>query len=168
MKKFPVQRIRKHFPRFKTRVDGKVIAYLDNAATSQKPIQVIDAVEDFYRRYNANTYQGTRHMGELATLRFELVRKKVAKFINAEYNEIIFTPGTTSSLNMLAQSLGKNLKKGDEIVLTIMEHHSNLVPWQQIAKEVGAKLRFIYLTLSHYMYFIRLDIIQYPLVMSNK
>ncbi len=136
------EKIRKDFPILKVKVHGKPLVYLDNAATSQKPKQVINAIKDYYENYNANIHRSIHKLGEQATLAFEDAHKKVASFINAHFEEIIFTKGTTESLNLLAYSLGNELKKGDEIILTQMEHHSNLVPWQQLAKKNGIKVNY--------------------------
>src|SRR3989338_8619128 len=138
-----VEKIRKDFPILKVKVNGKPLVYLDNAATSQKPKQVIDAIKDFYENYNANIHRSIHRLGEQATEAYENARKKTADFINADSEEIVFTKGTTESLNLAAYSLGNELKENDEIVLTQMEHHSNLVPWQQLAKKKKAKIRFV-------------------------
>ena len=127
------------FPLLKNR---KII-YLDSAATSQKPGIVIEAMNDFYTRYNSNVHRGVYSISEEATLEYEKAREKVAEFINALPSEIIFTRGTTESLNLLAYSLTGDLKENDEILLSEMEHHSNLVPWQQLAKKNNLKLKFI-------------------------
>ena len=137
------EKIRKDFPILKIKVNGKPLVYLDNAATSQKPKQVIDALIDFYEHYNANIHRSIHKLGEEATLAYENAHKKVADFINADPEEIIFTKGTTESLNLLAYSLTEELKPKDEIIITQMEHHSNLVPWQQIAKKKNLKLHFV-------------------------
>jgi cysteine desulfurase/selenocysteine lyase len=136
----------KDFPILKQKVNGKKLVYLDNAATSQKPSVVIDAISDYYKTYNANIYRSLHTLCQKATNEFEKTRKTVAEFINAKQEEIIFTKGTTESLNVVAHALKSKLKKGDEIVLTIMEHHSNIVPWQQAAQETGAVLKFIPIT----------------------
>ena len=137
------EKIRKDFPILKIKVNGKPLVYLDNAATSQKPKQVIAALIDFYEHYNANIHRSIHKLGEEATLAYENAHKKVADFINADPEEIIFTKGTTESLNLLAYSLTEELKPKDEIIITQMEHHSNLVPWQQIAKKKNLKLNFV-------------------------
>jgi cysteine desulfurase/selenocysteine lyase len=124
---------------------GVPLVYLDNAATSQKPRQVIDAMDDYYRRYNANVHRGIHKLSEAATTAYEEARIKVRKFINAaSKREIIFTRGTTEGLNLVAQTWGRaNLKPGDVIVLTQMEHHSNIVPWQLLAAEKGLTIRYV-------------------------
>ncbi len=124
---------------------SKVI-YLDNAATTQKPKAVTRAITKFYEEDNANVHRGVYTLSQKATLAYEAARKTAAQFINAAPEEIIFTRGTTESLNLLATSLGKNLKPGEEIILTEMEHHSNLVPWQQLAHEKKAVVKFIPIT----------------------
>ncbi|MEK6901312.1 MAG: aminotransferase class V-fold PLP-dependent enzyme, partial [Nanoarchaeota archaeon] len=131
-----------HFPL----LHQKKLIYLDSSATSQKPQVVLDAMTQFYCNYNANVHRGIYRLAEQATVMYEQSREVVAQFINALPEEIIFTKGTTESLNVLALSLGKKLQPGEEIVLTEMEHHSNLIPWQQIAKEKQCTLKFIPLT----------------------
>jgi len=125
--------------------------YLDNSATSQKPQQVIEAITHFYENSNANVHRGIYRLSQQATVLYEKAHEIVGTFIGASPDEIIFTSGTTDSLNLLARSLSWNLQNGDEIVLTEMEHHSNLVPWQQIAKERGAVLKFIPVTAEYYL-----------------
>tara|TARA_Y100000310_G_scaffold302635_1_gene340203 strand:+ start:42986 stop:44197 length:1212 start_codon:yes stop_codon:yes gene_type:complete len=137
------QKIKEDFPVLSRKIHDKNLVYLDNAATTQKPKQVIEAITDFYRNYNSNVHRGLHKLSEESTLKFEEAHEKVAKFINADFEEVIFTKGTTESLNILAYSLTNQLKKGDEILITQMEHHSNLVPWQQLAKKLGLKLNFI-------------------------
>lgn len=131
------------FPILKQTVNGKPIVYLDNGATSLTPNQVIEATNKYYKEFNANVHTGIHKLSEKATQQYELARKKVAEFIDADFKEIIFTSGTTESLNLLAYSLTKHMRRGDEIVISQMEHHSNLVSWQQIADEKGFKLKFI-------------------------
>ena len=123
------------------------IAYLDSGATSQKPLQVINAVDNFYRNYNANPHRGAYSLSIEATNLYEDTRAKIAKFVNARYKEeIIFSKNATESLNLLAYSYGiDKLKEDDEIVISIMEHHSNLVPWQKVSKVTGAKLKYMYI-----------------------
>lgn len=138
-------KIKKDFPIFRRKINGKYLVYLDNAATTQKPTRVINGVANFYRRTNAPIHRSVYTIAEEASQLFEETRKKVAKFINAtERAEIIFTRGTTESLNLIAYTLGRNtIGVDDNIVLTEMEHHSNLIPWQILAKEKQAELRFI-------------------------
>jgi cysteine desulfurase / selenocysteine lyase len=140
-----IKEIKALFPILDQEVNGHPLVYLDSAATSQKPIPVIEAVEDYYRRYNSNVHRGVHTLGTIATDEYEGAREKVKKFIHAkEAAEIIFTRGTTTGLNLVAQCYAREfLKEGDEIVTTLMEHHSNLIPWQQAAKRTGATLKFI-------------------------
>lgn len=145
MTAFNIERVRADFPILKREVHGRPLIYFDNAATSQKPQQVIEALVDYYSTYNANIHRGIHALAEEATARYEDVRRKTADFIGAPGPEtIVFTRNTTESINLVAHGWARKfLKAGDEIVLTTMEHHSNLVPWQMIAKETGAVLRFI-------------------------
>ncbi len=141
--------IRRDFPILERETaPGVQLVYLDNAATSQKPVQVIEAMEIYYRQMNSNIHRGIHCLAEEATVAYEDARKKIASFIGAEsWREIVFTRNTTESLNLLAYSWGRaNLKEGDRILLTEMEHHSNIVPWQMLASEVGVTLDFVTLT----------------------
>jgi cysteine desulfurase/selenocysteine lyase len=140
-----VARIREDFPVLKRQVNDKPLIYFDNAATSQKPNAVIDALDRYYREYNANIHRGIHKLAEEATLAHELARENVGKFINANRtNEIIFTRNATEALNVVAYTWGRaNVGRGDKIVLTIMEHHSNIVPWQRLAEEKDAKVEFV-------------------------
>ncbi|MDR4889449.1 cysteine desulfurase [Fredinandcohnia sp. QZ13] len=140
-----IQDIRSMFPILDQEVNGKPLVYLDSAATSQKPVQVIETMDRYYREYNSNVHRGVHTLGTKATDAYENAREKVRKFINASsIQEIIFTRGTTTAMNTIAESYGRdNLKEGDEIVITYMEHHANIIPWQQIAKRTGAKLKYI-------------------------
>jgi cysteine desulfurase/selenocysteine lyase len=143
---YDVNEIRKDFPILDRKIRGKPLVYLDNAATTQKPRQVIDALVHYYEHYNANIHRGLHTMAEEATAAYEEARVKAGRFINAAHSEqeIIFTRNTTESINLVAQAWGRKfLRPGDEIVFSAMEHHSNLVPWQLIALATGAKLRFI-------------------------
>jgi len=137
--------IRKQFPILHQNINGHPLVYLDSAATSQKPLQVIEAVDNYYRKMNANVHRGVHTLGTWATDAYEGAREKVKNFIHAKsMEEIIFTRGTTSAINIVAQSYGRSfLNEGDEIVITYMEHHSNLIPWQQVAKVTGATLKYI-------------------------
>jgi cysteine desulfurase / selenocysteine lyase len=139
------EEIRDDFPILRQKVHGKPLIYLDNAATSQKPRQVIDALNDYYVRYNANVHRGLHALAERATKEYERAREKVAKFFNAPENEsVIFTRGTTEAINLVAYSWARNnLKKGDEILTTFMEHHSNTVPWYQVCEATGAVVKRI-------------------------
>jgi cysteine desulfurase/selenocysteine lyase len=143
-----VQAIRQDFPILDRRVHGKPLVYLDNAATTQKPRQVIDALVHFYEHQNANIHRAIHTLGEEATAAYEETRAKVARFINAPRPEsIVFTRSTTEALNLVASAWGRtNVREGDEIVLTQMEHHSNMVPWQRLAQQVGASVRYIGVT----------------------
>lgn len=140
-----IQDIRSYFPILHQEVNGNPLVYLDSAATSQKPVKVIEAIEQYYREYNSNVHRGVHTLGTRATDGYEGAREKVRKFINAKHiQEIIFTRGTTTSLNTVAASYARaKLKEGDEIVITYMEHHSNIIPWQQAAKATGATLKYI-------------------------
>jgi len=140
-----VNKIRADFPILNQKIHGKDYVYLDNGATTQKPIQVIDAVSDFYKNTNSNIHRGVHFLSDQSTKAYEGVRKKVQTFINAEQeNEIVFTKGTTDSINLVAFSFGeKFFKEGDEIIISAMEHHSNLVPWQMLCERKGAQLRIL-------------------------
>lgn len=137
--------IKKEFPILDQKVNGHQLVYLDSAATSQKPIQVIQALDNYYSKINSNVHRGVHTLGTWATDAYEGSREKVRKFLNAKSTEeIIFLRGTTSAINLAANSYGRpRLKEGDEIVITLMEHHSNLIPWQQLAKATGATLKYI-------------------------
>ena len=136
------------FPILDQKVNGERLAYLDNAATAQKPQQVIDSLVHFYEHDNANVHRGVHTLAERATEQYEAARTKVQHFINAKnHNEIIFTKGCTDGLNLVAATYGEqNIHEGDEIVITIMEHHSNLIPWQQLAIKKHSTLKYIELT----------------------
>lgn len=140
--------IRDDFPVLRQRVHDKRLVYLDNAATSQKPRQVIDALNDYYQRYNANVHRGIHALAERATKEYERAREKVARFINAPTTDsVIFTRGTTEAINLVAYTWARhNLKKGDEILTTFMEHHSNTVPWYQVCEATGAIIKRAELT----------------------
>jgi cysteine desulfurase/selenocysteine lyase len=140
---FPVHDIRRDFPILATRPRGRPLIYLDNAATSQKPQVVIDAVSRFYGSANANIHRGVYALSEQATVAYDDARRRVARFLGASHpSEIVFTRGTTESINLVAQSWGRaTLRPGDEILVTAMEHHSNLVPWQLAAEQTGAVLK---------------------------
>ncbi|AGK55493.1 cysteine desulfurase [Bacillus sp. 1NLA3E] len=137
--------IRNLFPILDQEINGKPLVYLDSAATSQKPVQVIEAIDRYYREINSNVHRGVHTLGTRATDAYEGAREKVRKFINAKsIQEIVFTRGTTTSLNTVARSYGgANLHPGDEIVISLMEHHSNIIPWQQVAKQTGATLKYL-------------------------
>jgi cysteine desulfurase/selenocysteine lyase len=142
---FTVERIRKDFPILRQRVHGKPLVYLDNAATSQKPQVVIDTVNRYYSAENANVHRGIHFLSEKATQAYEDARDTVRQFLNAaDTREIIFVRGTTEAINLVAQSYGRTfLAAGDEIVISAMEHHSNIVPWQILCEQIGARLRVI-------------------------
>jgi cysteine desulfurase/selenocysteine lyase len=138
-----VERIREDFPVLRQTVHGKPLVYLDNAATAQKPLAVIDAERNFYLRDNANVHRGVHALSERATRAYEEVRTKVQRLLNArEAREIVFVRGTTEAINLVAATYGrKNVQAGDEILISAMEHHSNIVPWQMLCEEKGARLR---------------------------
>ncbi|MDP1710435.1 MAG: cysteine desulfurase [candidate division WWE3 bacterium] len=140
-------KVRKDFPILSQKVHGKPLVYLDNAATSQKPAAVIEAISNYYREYNSNIHRGVHTLAEKATQAYEGAREKVARFVGAQPSEIVFTRGTTESINLVAYSWGDQfLKAGDTILLTLMEHHSNLVPWQLLAARKKLNLEFIHVT----------------------
>src|SRR5690606_11291330 len=124
------------FPALQVRPHGKRLVYLDNAATSQKPRQVIDRIKRYYEEENANVHRGVHYLSECATVAYDATREKVQKFINAaEVNEVVFTAGNTDAINLVARTYGDAfIKEGDEILITHMEHHSNIVPWQQLCQ----------------------------------
>ncbi|RKD68850.1 cysteine desulfurase/selenocysteine lyase [Sinobaca qinghaiensis] len=140
-----IQEIRRQFPILNEQVNGHPLVYLDSAATSQKPLAVIEKIDEYYKKYNSNVHRGVHTLGSMATDGYEGAREKVRNFLHASsVEEIIFTRGTTTSINIVAQSYGEaNLQEDDEIVLTYMEHHSNIIPWQQAAKRTGAKLKYL-------------------------
>ena len=142
---FDVEKVRKDFPILHQMINGKPLIYLDNAATSQKPKNVIDAIETYYREYNSNIHRGVHTLSENATETYESSRLKIKNFINANSTkEIVFVRGATEAINLVAQSLGRDsLNENDEIIITELEHHSNIVPWQLLSQQTGAKLKFI-------------------------
>lgn len=136
--------IRSQFPILERQVNGNPLIYMDNAATSQKPKIVLEAIENYYEKFNANVHRGIHTISQEATVMMEDAREKVREFINAKHaHEIIFTKGTTEGINLVANVLREVLKPGDEIITTEIEHHSNIVPWQMLCQRTGAKLRFI-------------------------
>ncbi len=143
-----IERLREDFPILSQQVRGKPLVYLDNAATSQKPRSVIEAVTRFYTAENANIHRGVHYLSERATVAYDGVRERVARFLNAaSAREIVFTRGTTEGINLVAQSWARNeLRAGDEILITGMEHHSNIVPWQMVAAQTGATVRAVPIT----------------------
>ena len=136
--------LRNDFPIFKKKINGKDLVYLDNASTTQKPYTVIDSITDFYSNYNSNIHRAVYQLAEEATKMYEQSREKIAKFINARPEEIIFTRNTTESINLIAHSWARlNLKKDDGIAITEIEHHSNIVPWQILSQEIGTRLEYV-------------------------
>ena len=141
---FDIQNIRSQFPILSQKVNGKPLVYLDNAATSQKPLSVLDSWQKYYAEINANVHRGIHTLSQLATEEMELSRRKIQKFINAKHDfEVIFTKGTTEGINLIAYSLTNLIKKDDEILISHLEHHSNIVPWQLLCERTGAKLKVI-------------------------
>ena len=139
-----IQEIREQFPILTQKVNDKPLVYLDNAASSQKPLMVIKKWEEYYQTINANVHRGIHTLSQLATEEMELSRQKIQKFINAKYShEIIFTRGTTESINLISYSITPLIKAGDEIIISHLEHHSNIVPWQMLCERTGAVLKVI-------------------------
>jgi cysteine desulfurase / selenocysteine lyase len=139
-----VDSIRRDFPILSREIHGRPLVYLDSAASSQKPLAVIEAVRHYYATSHANIHRGVYVLSEEATLAYEQAHEKVARFINAEFEEVVFTKNTTEALNLVAYAWGlHNLQKDDQVLLSQLEHHSNIVPWQQIAKRTGATVRYI-------------------------
>ncbi|HPS66189.1 MAG TPA: aminotransferase class V-fold PLP-dependent enzyme, partial [Ignavibacteria bacterium] len=149
-KPFDVNKIREDFPILKRKVYGKPLVYFDNAATTQKPADVINAIDDYYKLTNSNVHRGVHFLSNEATDHYEASREKIRAFINAaSTGEIIFVRGTTEAINLVAHSYGmKNFRKGDEIVITALEHHANIVPWQMICEATGAVLKVVPVTES--------------------
>jgi cysteine desulfurase/selenocysteine lyase len=144
-----IQKIRTQFPILTQKVNGKPLVYFDNGATSQKPQIVIDAIVDYYSRYNANIHRGVHTLSQLATEAYEQARIKIQKHFNAkESYEVIFTSGTTESINLVANGFESILAKGDEIIVSALEHHSNIVPWQMLCEKTGAKLKILPMNLE--------------------
>ncbi len=142
-----VEKIRKDFPILKREVNGRPLVYLDNAATSQTPQQVIDVIVDYYSNYNANIHRGVHKLSQEATDAYELARQKIQKHFNAnKSHEIIFTSGTTHGINLIANGFSNRLKAGDEVIVSALEHHSNIVPWQMLCERSGANLKVIPMT----------------------
>lgn len=141
---FDIQEIRSQFSILDRKVNGKPLVYLDNAATSQKPDSVLKVWENYYKELNANVHRGIHTLSQLATEEMELSRRKIRKFINAKHDfEVIFTKGTTEGLNLISYILTQKLKKDDEVIISYLEHHSNIVPWQLLCERTGAKLKVI-------------------------
>jgi len=139
-----VQKIRKDFPILSREVNGRPLVYFDNAATSQTPLQVIDVITDYYKNYNANIHRGVHALSQEATDAYEAARQKIQKHFNAAHPfEIIFTSGTTHSINIVSNGYAQSLQKGDEFIVSALEHHSNIVPWQMLCEKTGAILKVI-------------------------
>lgn len=157
--------VRKDFPILKQEVHGKPLTYLDNAATSQKPLAVLNAWCDYYEQYNSNVHRGAHFLSAKATDAYEIARDKVASFINAKSRqEIVYTRNASEAINLVAYSWGmNNLQPGDEIILSVMEHHSNIVPWQFVAQKTGAVLKFVELTPEQ-----NFDLEQFKQLISDK
>ena len=146
---FDVQKIRAQFPILSQTVNGKLLVYFDNGATSQKPQVVIDSIVDYYTKYNANIHRGVHTLSQLATDAYEQARFKIQNHFNAKHSyEIIFTSGTTESINLVANGFASLLEKGDEIIVSALEHHSNIVPWQMLCEHTGAILKVIPMNLQ--------------------
>lgn len=145
MEKIDIQKVRADFPLLRREVNGKPLVYLDNGATTQKPKVVIDAITNYYSDMNSNVHRGVHYLSQISTDAFEVTRRKVQEFINAKEDfEVIITKGTTDSINLVATCYGKAfIHEGDEIIISAMEHHSNIVPWQMLCEEKGAVLRVI-------------------------
>jgi len=158
-------RIRQDFPILHQEVNGKPLIYLDNAATSQKPLLVLDTIRTYYEQYNSNVHRGAHHLSGKATDAYEAARDKVTKFINAKSREeIVFTRNATEAINLVAYSWGmSNLQPGDEIILSVMEHHSNIIPWQLVAQKTGAVLKYVQLTSEE-----TFDLEQFKKLLSDK
>ncbi len=161
----PIADSKKEFPIFERKVHGKPLVYLDNASTTQKPRSVIAAISDFYAQHNSNIHRGIHTLSEEATESYEQTRKAIARFINAEVpEEIVFTRNCTESINLVARTWGAmNIQRGDEIIVSALEHHANLVPWQVLCQEKKAKLRVIPLTSDG-----DLDMVAYEKLLSRK
>ncbi|MGZ4048817.1 MAG: aminotransferase class V-fold PLP-dependent enzyme, partial [Bacteroidia bacterium] len=144
-KSLDLEKIRADFPILSRKVNGKQLIYFDNGATAQKPKSVIKAITDYYENQNANIHRGVHTLSQEITVAYENARVTIQKHLNAEHaHEIIFTKGTTDSINLVASSFGKKfISKGDEIIVSAMEHHSNILPWQQVCEEKGATLKVI-------------------------
>lgn len=144
MSEFDVNKIREDFPTLNQKVYGKDLIYFDNGATAQKPQVVIDSINQYYSKDNSNIHRGVHFLSQEATTQYEEARKTIQKYINAEFEEeVLFTKGTTDSINLVAFSLGETMKAGDEIIISAMEHHSNIVPWQMLCERKGCVLRVV-------------------------
>ena len=161
---FDVQKIRAQFPILSQTVNGKPLVYFDNGATSQKPQAVIDSIVEYYSKYNANIHRGVHTLSQLATDAYEQARFKIQKHFNAKHSyEIIFTSGTTESVNLVANGFASLLQKGDEIIVSALEHHSNIVPWQMLCEHTGAILKVIPMSIHG-----ELIMEEYDKLLSNK
>ena len=161
---FDVNKVREDFPILKRKVNGKTLVYFDNAATSQKPQVMIDALVDYYSNYNDNIHRGVHTLSQEATSAYEEARLKIQRHFNAaKSHEIILTPGTTHGINMVANGFSYLLKKGDEIIVSALEHHSNIVPWQMLCEKTGAILKVIPMTLEG-----ELEMNTYDTLLSSK
>ena len=144
MYKYDVERIREDFPSLVREVHGRPLVYLDNSATSQTPESVVKAIEDMYVSHKANVHRGVHTLSQEATDCQEATRRRVRDYINAaSEREVIFTRGATESINLVASSFGERFREGDEIILTVMEHHANIVPWQLLQRRKGIKIRVV-------------------------
>lgn len=159
------EKVRADFPILHQEVNGKPLVYLDNAATSQKPLAVLNALQDYYQHYNSNVHRGVHTLSAKATDAYEGARVKISKFVNAASpQEIVYTRNASEAINLVAYAWGlTNLQRGDEVILTVMEHHSNLVPWQIIAQKTGAVLKFVELTADE-----DFDLEQFKSLISDK
>lgn len=161
---FDVQAIRQQFPILSREIDGQPLVYLDNAATTQKPQVVIDALVDYYSTCNSNVHRGAHRLADEATMRFEGARDTLAHYLNAYHREeVIWTAGTTESLNVIAHGLAQQLRAGDEVLVTEMEHHANLITWQQACKQTGAVLKVVPINAAG-----ELDVEQYQALLSER
>ena len=161
---FDVDSIRQDFPILSKKIHNKPLVYFDNAATSQTPVCVIDCIKDYYEKYNSNIHRGVHSLSDEATNAYENARNKVKDHFNInESKEVIFTSGTTHSINIVSNGFSKILKKGDEIIVSGLEHHSNIVPWQMMIKNNDAKLRVIPLKDNG-----ELDMDEFKNILSNK
>ena len=146
MSGFNAEAIKQDFPILDQIVNDEPLVYLDNAATTQKPTRVLAAIENYYLSDNANVHRGVHTLAERATASYETARERVRAFINADSSrEVLFTRGTTTSLNWVARFAAERLQSGDEVMISIMEHHSNVIPWQEACRKTGAKLVYVYL-----------------------
>ena len=161
---FDIQKIRAQFPILSETVNGKPLVYFDNGATSQKPQVVIDSIVNYYSKYNANIHRGVHTLSQIATDAYEEARMKIQKHFNAKHNyEIILTSGTTESINLVANGFASLLQKGDEIIVSALEHHSNIVPWQMLCEHTGAILKVIPMSIHG-----ELIMEEYDKLLSNK